>query len=180
MIDYALDRSGQQNITYIGHSMGSLTVFALCSERPEFCEHKVFAVSIWECLVTAVNKSPIFVFQISRLFAVGPVRTVGHVRGGIRFLAEYTDEIEVPMYTYYVYVHVFWSLTTKTTSSGFPDPSASLQNHWTKTSANPGLPPKCNRRIRLWLGDYQSLMFQHRFLDRRPRYFPDQLGTYVW
>lgn len=38
MIDYALDKTGQSTLTYIGHSQGTTTFFVLASEKPEYNE----------------------------------------------------------------------------------------------------------------------------------------------
>ncbi|XP_059055758.1 lipase 3-like [Achroia grisella] len=36
MIDYILDKTGEEKLIYIGHSQGSTTFFVLCSELPEY------------------------------------------------------------------------------------------------------------------------------------------------
>lgn len=36
MIDYVLNKTGQPNLFYVGHSQGSTAFFVMCSERPEY------------------------------------------------------------------------------------------------------------------------------------------------
>jgi len=57
MVDFALHKSGNQQLYYTGHSQGSLVMFARASEDPEFGR------------------------KIKKFFALGPVTTVKHVTG---------------------------------------------------------------------------------------------------
>lgn len=36
MIDYVLNTTGQKQLSYIGHSQGTTTAFALLSQNPEY------------------------------------------------------------------------------------------------------------------------------------------------
>lgn len=72
MFDYVLSHTGQDQLAYTGHSMGTMTFLALCSEQPEYCSRKV-----------------------SHFFALGPVSSLGNVRGAVRFVAFFTDTIDL-------------------------------------------------------------------------------------
>ena len=43
MVNHALEKTNQPNLTYIGHSQGSSQAFVLCSLKPDFCKQKMKA-----------------------------------------------------------------------------------------------------------------------------------------
>ncbi|XP_076351713.1 gastric triacylglycerol lipase-like isoform X2 [Tachypleus tridentatus] len=71
MIDFVLNKTGKNQLLYVGHSQGTLTAFALLSEKTEY------------------NK------KVKTLFALAPVATVGYIKSPIKYLAPYTKDIEV-------------------------------------------------------------------------------------
>ncbi|XP_022256648.1 gastric triacylglycerol lipase-like [Limulus polyphemus] len=71
MIDFALNKTGETQLYYIGHSQGTLTAFALLSEKPEYNE------------------------KLRTFFALAPVATVGYIKSPIRYFAPYTKDIEI-------------------------------------------------------------------------------------
>lgn len=46
MIDHALEVSGQQNLFYIGHSMGTTMSYILLSMKPEYKDKIKFSISL--------------------------------------------------------------------------------------------------------------------------------------
>ncbi|XP_022238775.1 gastric triacylglycerol lipase-like isoform X1 [Limulus polyphemus] len=71
MIDFVLNKTGKNQLLYVGHSQGTLTAFALLSEKTEY------------------NK------KVKTLFALAPVATVGYIKSPIKYLAPYTNDIEM-------------------------------------------------------------------------------------
>jgi len=69
MIDYALEKSRQKSLFYVGHSMGTLTAFAKFSSNPEFSK------------------------KIKQFFALAPVITTVHVKGALGFLKPVRNQI---------------------------------------------------------------------------------------
>jgi predicted alpha/beta hydrolase len=63
VIDYILARTGQQNLYYIGHSMGNTMFFVLTSLKPEYN------------------------MKIHLMVALAPVVFMSHVKSGITKLA---------------------------------------------------------------------------------------------
>uniref|UniRef100_A0A7E4USS0 Abhydro_lipase domain-containing protein n=1 Tax=Panagrellus redivivus TaxID=6233 RepID=A0A7E4USS0_PANRE len=77
MIDTVLDISGAENVYYIGHSQGTLTMFSALSEQEE------------------LNK------KIRGFHAIAPVGTIAHVKGLFRYLGEYMyNELETFTYLF--------------------------------------------------------------------------------
>ncbi|XP_077999941.1 gastric triacylglycerol lipase-like [Glandiceps talaboti] len=70
-INFALNVSKQEQLYYVGHSQGTLIAFAQLSRDPEFAK------------------------KIKTFFALGPVTTAGSVISPIRFLAEFSPEIQL-------------------------------------------------------------------------------------
>ncbi|XP_059055759.1 lipase 3-like [Achroia grisella] len=58
MIDYILDKTGEEQLTYIGYSQGSTTFFVLCSELPEY--NKKINVMIALSAVAFIFGVPVF------------------------------------------------------------------------------------------------------------------------
>ncbi|XP_076324164.1 gastric triacylglycerol lipase-like [Tachypleus tridentatus] len=71
MIDFVLNKTGESQLYYIGHSQGTLTAFALLSEKPEYNE------------------------KLKTFYALAPVATVGYIKSPVRYLAPYTKDIEI-------------------------------------------------------------------------------------
>ncbi|KAG8201347.1 hypothetical protein JTE90_016824 [Oedothorax gibbosus] len=70
MIDYVLNITGQKQLSYIGHSQGTTTAFAMLSQKPEYNQ------------------------KINIFIALAPVTTVGHMTSAIRYLAPFTKDID--------------------------------------------------------------------------------------
>jgi lysosomal acid lipase/cholesteryl ester hydrolase len=69
MLQYVLDTSGATNLHYMGHSMGTMTAFALFSMNQTIAD------------------------KVTNFFALGPVATVGDIKGVLKLLAPYTNDI---------------------------------------------------------------------------------------
>lgn len=69
MIEFALNKTNQRQLYYIGHSEGTTVAFALLSERPNY------------------NK-------IRAVMALGPVATTGYITSPIRYFAPFIKEID--------------------------------------------------------------------------------------
>ncbi|XP_055952419.1 gastric triacylglycerol lipase-like [Argiope bruennichi] len=68
MIDYILNQTGQKQLSYIGHSQGTTSCFAMLSEKTEYNQ------------------------KIKVFIALAPVTTVGYITSPIRYLAPFTNE----------------------------------------------------------------------------------------
>ena len=71
MIDQILDKTGQQKIFYIGHSMGTTGFMVMANDKPEYQEH----------------------IHLANFLA--PVAYVDHMKSPIRYLAPFVHSIEV-------------------------------------------------------------------------------------
>lgn len=70
-INYILQVTGHQTISYVGHSQGTLTFFVAMEVHPELNE------------------------RINFMFALAPVARLANMRSPIRLLAPYADDLEV-------------------------------------------------------------------------------------
>lgn len=70
-IDYVLGQTGESQLIYMGHSMGTTQFYVMCAERPEYND------------------------KIKQMHALAPVAFMGGVRSPLRLLAPFVDQIEV-------------------------------------------------------------------------------------
>lgn len=71
-IDYILDKTGEPDLNYVGHSMGTAIFFVLCSEKPEYQE------------------------KIRSMAAMAPIAYLNHVKSPIMtFLSSIADPLAV-------------------------------------------------------------------------------------
>jgi len=70
MLKFALATTGQPDLFYIGHSQGTLISFACFSQDPELAK------------------------RVKAFVALGPVLTLGHVEGLVRFLAHLAPDLQ--------------------------------------------------------------------------------------
>ena len=73
MIDKILQKTGQDKIFYIGHSMGTTGFMAMANDRPQYQEHIHMATFL------------------------APVAFVEHMASPIKYLAPFVNEVEVKM-----------------------------------------------------------------------------------
>ncbi|XP_026754692.2 lipase 3-like [Galleria mellonella] len=59
MIDYALDKTNQKQLVYIGHSQGTTTYFVMCSERPEYNDKIKLMIALSAVSFLSHTKSPL-------------------------------------------------------------------------------------------------------------------------
>ncbi|XP_025420148.1 lipase 3-like [Sipha flava] len=64
-IDYILDKTGEPDLSYVGHSMGTAIFFVLCSERPEYQEKIRSMAAMAPIAYLNHVKSPIMTFLSS-------------------------------------------------------------------------------------------------------------------
>ncbi|VVC24413.1 Partial AB-hydrolase lipase domain,Serine aminopeptidase, S33,Alpha/Beta hydrolase fold [Cinara cedri] len=64
-IDYILDKTGEPDLNYVGHSMGTAIFFVLCSERPEYQEKVRSMAAMAPIAYLNHVKSPIMTFLSS-------------------------------------------------------------------------------------------------------------------
>jgi len=70
MIDYALATSQADNLYYVGFSLGTTTAFAKLAEDAQFAQ------------------------KIKKFYALGPMATVNHAKGPLRWMAPFTGAFE--------------------------------------------------------------------------------------
>jgi len=70
LINTALNISGAQSVYYVGHSMGTSTIFAKLSQDPSFAK------------------------IIKKVYALAPVGTVSHIKGPAKYLSPFTWLLE--------------------------------------------------------------------------------------
>lgn len=71
MLDYVLNTTQQRKLFYVGHSQGTLILFALLSERPEYNQ------------------------KIQLFSAMGPVTNVTHMTSPVRLLAPFAKDAQM-------------------------------------------------------------------------------------
>lgn len=70
MINYTLSKTGKSDLYYSGHSQGTMTLFGKLSDDPDFGK------------------------KIKKFFALGPVSTVGYIKGPLDVIAKWTTELQ--------------------------------------------------------------------------------------
>ncbi|GIY12033.1 gastric triacylglycerol lipase [Caerostris darwini] len=70
MFDFTLNVTGKKQLSYVGHSQGTTSMFALLSEMPEYNE------------------------KVNLFIALAPVITVGHITTAIRYLAPFASDVD--------------------------------------------------------------------------------------
>lgn len=70
-IDFVLEQTGETQLIYMGHSMGTTMFWVMCAEKPKYNE------------------------KIKQMHALAPVAFMGKVRTPLRLLAPFVTEIEV-------------------------------------------------------------------------------------
>ena len=71
MIDYVLEKTGQDKLHYVGHSMGTTGFMVLMNDKPEYAD------------------------KVKMANLLAPIGYVGHMESPIRLIAPFTDELEV-------------------------------------------------------------------------------------
>lgn len=71
MLKFALATTGQPDLSYVGHSQGTLIAFACFSQDPELAK------------------------KVKAFVALGPVLKLGHVEGGARFLVGLAPDLQI-------------------------------------------------------------------------------------
>ncbi|CAN7988476.1 unnamed protein product [Ixodes hexagonus] len=71
MLDFVLSHTAEKEIFYVGHSQGTLMLFGLLSEQPEYSK------------------------KIKLFSALGPVTTVGYMTSPVRYLAPFAEDTRV-------------------------------------------------------------------------------------
>lgn len=68
---YILALTGQETLSYVGHSQGTLTFFIAMETNPDLND------------------------KVNMMFALAPITTVAHMRSPLRLIAPYAENIEV-------------------------------------------------------------------------------------
>lgn len=71
MIDYVLEKTGQDKLHYVGHSMGTTGFMVLMNDKPEYAD------------------------KVKMANLLAPIGYVGHMESPIRLIAPFTEELEV-------------------------------------------------------------------------------------
>ena len=71
MLEYVLNRTKQSQLVYVGHSQGTLVAFAEFSRNPALAK------------------------KVKLFVALAPVSTIGHIKSGLKYLAYFSQGIEV-------------------------------------------------------------------------------------
>ena len=71
MIDYVLEKTGQEKLHYVGHSMGTTGFMVLMNDKPEYAD------------------------KVKMANLLAPIAYVEHMESPLRLIAPFTDEIEV-------------------------------------------------------------------------------------
>ncbi|XP_061193522.1 gastric triacylglycerol lipase-like isoform X1 [Saccostrea echinata] len=69
VIDYVLQKTGERQLYFIGHSQGTLQAFAAFSQNATLAK------------------------KVKQFFAMGPVATIAHIESPIKYMAIFTDEL---------------------------------------------------------------------------------------
>ena len=77
MINYVLQETKEQKLTYVGYSQGSVMGFAGFSTQPELAA------------------------KVKLFIALAPVARVSHIEGAVSVIAKFYREIDVCSYTHY-------------------------------------------------------------------------------
>ena len=77
MINFALQKSKADHLHYVGHSQGTLIAFA------------------------HLSKSPDLRTKIKSMYALGPVATVGYIKGALKPLSFFTEDFAVSFLSMY-------------------------------------------------------------------------------
>ena len=85
MLNFVLKKTLQPSLVYVGHSQGTLIAFA------EFSRNKALAK------------------RVRNFYALGPVTTVGHIKGPLRYLAYFTPEFKVRKYCFITHAQFCFS-----------------------------------------------------------------------
>lgn len=97
-IDYILEKTGEPDLSYVGHSMGTAIFFVLCSERPEYRE------------------------KIRSMAAMAPIAYLSHVKSPIMtFLASVADPLAVSARRYVIIIIIIIIIIIGVTVFSSPD-----------------------------------------------------------
>ncbi|KAH8341352.1 hypothetical protein KR059_003928, partial [Drosophila kikkawai] len=85
-VDAIIDKTGQRQIQYIGHSQGSTAFFVMCSERAEYAKKVSLMQSLSPTVYLRENRSPVLKF-------------LGLFRGGFTMLIQLLGGFQVSLHT---------------------------------------------------------------------------------
>ena len=81
MLEYVMSHTGQEDILYVGHSMGTTTLMVMANTRPDMMKH----------------------IKLANLFA--PIAYVGHMISPLRLIAPFGNQIKVRTDIYIASTH---------------------------------------------------------------------------